>query len=434
MALARYEREKEQTIGEGDCAFNAFTLALCDPAVFSQIERSIKSAGEDINLRFETFILHVSQTLDVDAAWDAVKAELLRLHQDDKDKLQRSIAPIMRMLSINIARTSHDAVYLKSETVDKLVSVYNDYARKKTGKTVTNQDDIFSRHRFITDKFYEIYWGQNKDKMDRRKAIENWWWNEGYDQFLDEMAKPKVWAGDLELARLAKYFNVVLNCVPDEGFLYNIHGDYGYFPFLNDEIGKNIPRQDRAEVMELLHNRFVLAPGHENVHQFGVNFLMTNLGHISRRLRKVPNDEQVTNFIQSQEKLKGQLAPAAWPTSCLDELIQRNVIGRNNDGKTFSFSVDANTALQCIAEVPHYREIMKICGHYFQSHPTLVLHKSPDHWSNTLRIISPEEMAQQERMKRLMDNGLFGAGAVAYGSVTANVLRLSPGGVVSKKN
>ena len=434
MALARYEREKELTIGEGDCAFNAFTLALCDPSVLSQIERSVKSSGTDINLRFETFILHTSQALDVDATWDAVKAELLRLRDKDKEKLQRRIAPIMRMLSIDIARNSPDAVFLKSETVDKLVSVFNDYVRKKIGKQVTTHDDIFSRHSFITDKFYDVYWDRSKDKMARRKAIENWWWNKGYDQFLNEMAQQYVWAGDLELARLAKYFNVVLNCVPDEGFLYNIYGDYGYFPFLNDEVGKNIPRQGRAEVMDLLRNRFVLAQGHEDVHQFGVNFSMTNLSDIGRRLQKIPNDEQVTKLIQSHEKLKGQLVPTNWPKRCLDELIQRNVIGRNNDGKTFSFSVDANTAMQCIAEVPHYREIMNICRDYFQSHPTLVLHKSPDHWSNTLRIISPEEKAQQEILKKFMGNGFFGLQPVIDGSVAASALRLSADGVVRKKN
>ena len=167
MALARYEREKETTIGQGNCAFNAFALALCDPAVFSQIERSLQSANENADGRFSQFIYSASETLRVDASWAAVKKELLRLHEADKHQLQNKIAPILRQLSIDIAVYSPDAVFLKSQTVVQLVSAYSDYQRNKLGKQVTSPDDIFSRHSYITDKFYEVYYGKEKDKLQR---------------------------------------------------------------------------------------------------------------------------------------------------------------------------------------------------------------------------------------------------------------------------
>ena len=435
MALARYGREKEYTIGEGDCAFNAFTLALCQPVVLSQIERSIKSANQDINIRFQDFILNAAETLGTDVSWDAVKTALLRLRKNRHEELQRHIAPIMRQLSIDIARNSTDAILLKARTVDKLGSVFNDYLRKKRNKPVTSPDDIFSRHGFITNKFYEVYSGKDKDKLTQRKKIENWWWNAGYDQFLNEMAKPKVWAGDIELARLAKYFNVVLNIIPDEGFLYNIYGDYGYFPFLGDEMGKNIPKVDRAEVVEHLRNRFVLAQGYEDVHQYGVNFAMPNFADVSRRLHAVPNHEEVSKFIIEQAKLKGQIVPSKWPKRCLEELIQRNVIGRASDSKSYSFSVDGNVALQLIAEVPHYREVLQICRKHYKSHSTLVLHKSPNHWSNT---IHPEEQRQfeaHEKMMHRLSQGFFNTRSINAIplSVASYAVCMSLDSVVHKK-
>lgn len=399
MALARYEREKESTIGQGNCAFNAFTLALCDPAVFSQIERSLQSDNEECNERFNQFIHSAAESLRVEANWAAVKKELLRLREVDKQKLQNKIAPILRQLSIDIAVYSPDAVFLKSQTVVQLVSAYGDYQRNKLGKQVTSVDDIFSRHSFITDKFYAVYYGQEKDKLQRKKIIENWWWNEGYDQFLAEMSKDGVWAGDMELARLAKYFNVVLEVIPDEGFLYNIHGDYGYFPFLNDDIGRLIPKSDRKDVMDVLRSRMVIEQGHEHVHVAGVNFSMSNLWNIIRRLEKIPNCKQVTEFISQHPQLKEVTVPQQWPRVCIDELIQRNVIARHKNGKDYKFAINANDAMLRINEIQHCRAVSDICRKYFKALPTLVLHKSSDHWSNTLKIISPEELENKKKIQ-----------------------------------
>lgn len=402
MALARYEREKESTIGQGNCAFNAFTLALCDPAVFSQIERALQSANENVNERFSQFIHSASEILRIDANWAAVRKELLRLREVDKQKLQHKIAPILRQLSIDIAVNSPDAVFLKSQTVVQLVSAYGDYQRNKLGKQVTSIDDIFSRHSFITDKFYEVYYGKEKDKLQRKKIIENWWWNEGYDQFLVEMSKDGVWAGDMELARLAKYFNVVLEVIPDEGFLYNIYGDYGYFPFLDDDIGRMIPKNDRKDVMDVLRSRMVIEQGHEHVHVAGVNFSMSNLWNIIKRLEKIPNCKQVTEFISQHPQLKEVPVPQQWSRQCLDELIQRNVISRHKNGKDYKFAINADDAMLRINEIQHCRAVSDICRKYFKALPTLVLHKSSDHWSNTLKIISPAELEAKKKIQDQM--------------------------------
>lgn len=401
MALAKYEREKEFTLGQGNCAFNAFTLALCDSAVFSQIERSLSAANENIDARFHQFIFAAAVSLDVDPNWAAVKKELLRLREHDKSTLQYKISPVLRQLTADIAAYSPDAVFIKSGTVSQFVGTYHDYERKKMGKQVTAQDDMFSRHTFITDKFYEVYYGKEKDKLQRKKIIENWWWNEGYDKFLQEMRKDSVWAGDLELGRLAKYFNVVLEVIPEEGFLYNIYGDYGYFPFLDDKVGREIPKNDRNDVIEILRTRMVVERGHEHVHEAGINFSVSNLWNIIKRLEKIPNYKQVMEFMTQQSQLKGVIVPQ-WPRACLDELIQRNVIGRHKNGKDYIFAVDTNEALQRINEIPHIQAVSDICRKYFKALPTLVLHKSPDHWSNTLKIISPEELAAKKKIQEQM--------------------------------
>jgi len=438
MALARYGRDKEVTLGKGDCAFNAFVLALSNHSVLNQIERAIADEKDNIDELFQDFVVPASVALNVNPDWKSVKSELLRLHDADKEGLQNKIAPVMRKLSIDIAMYSPDAVFLKSKTVAPLVSAYGDYQRSKQGKEAHHLDDIFSRHTFITNKFYEVYYLRNKDKTQRKKIIENWWWNEGYDQFLAEMKKGGVWAGDIELARLAKYFNVVLDVIPDAGFLYNIHGNYGYFPYLNDSIAGKIPYHDRASVIENLKSRFIVAQDHEGVHPEGVNFVVPNLSVILNRLIKVPNHEAVMIFILKQQPLKGVIVPDTWSKACKDELIQRNVIGRGKNGNEYVFLVNGDDAMMRIDKIDYHKEIGDICRKYFQALPTLILHKSPDHWSNTLRVITPEEREMQLKLATQLSankSSLFSGslGFAGGAQLKKNPLRLSGDSVVRSK-
>ena len=50
MALARLNRKIEHTEGEGNCAFNAFSLALCDIEVLDHIEEYFSHSREEIEI------------------------------------------------------------------------------------------------------------------------------------------------------------------------------------------------------------------------------------------------------------------------------------------------------------------------------------------------------------------------------------------------
>ncbi len=89
-------------------------------------------------------------------------------------------------------------------------------------------DDIFTRHEFIMEQF---------DLHEDAASFAVWWQEEVTRRFLQAMREDGVWAGDLELCRLAGYFEVVLNVVCRDS-LNLLQGNYGYFPFLFGEVAK----------------------------------------------------------------------------------------------------------------------------------------------------------------------------------------------------
>src|SRR5689334_5053960 len=89
------------TIGDGNCAFNAFVLALCEPSMLDQIEKKHQDNGWDIDNELKEFIAQASAALGLlpegdNFNWAELKAELLRLGQLDLRELQLKLAPVLR--------------------------------------------------------------------------------------------------------------------------------------------------------------------------------------------------------------------------------------------------------------------------------------------------------------------------------------------------
>lgn len=77
----------------------------------------------------------------------------------------------------------------------------------KPALTVRNVGDIFFRHNFIKEEFATLHAmpaGTNANDLLVRR-----WRNEGHEKFMHDMTGNSVYAGDLELAPLAKFEEIV---------------------------------------------------------------------------------------------------------------------------------------------------------------------------------------------------------------------------------
>jgi hypothetical protein len=428
MALARLNRTAEHTEGAGNCAFNAFALGLCTPQVFSQIERSVEAAKNNMDQRFAGFIRRVSEVLRVERNWVSVKTALLNLSSKEKVKLQSVLAPILRELSISIALNPADDIFHRGQTVVHLMSVFRDYRRKFCGKEAKQTDDVFSRHPFITRKFRKVC-QETPDKIDQQKIIDNWWWHEGYPEFLQEMSKDGKWAGDLELARLARYFGVVLDVVRND-LVFNIYGHYGSFPFLHGHVAQQIPEKFKREIIDCLYDRDIIKRDLAlAMNDHGIDFNVPEFNIITKRLNKISSFGEVHAFITDNcLNLKGLLVPK-WYRNCMDELIQRNVIGRSMHSPDYFFVVDASLALDRIDAIPYYNEVIKICREYYEVHPQLVLQNiQGEHWESTVKLQTCEEAILQRF--RMFEPGVA---ASAMQRAMIDSLRRSDEDVVKKR-
>ncbi len=406
MALARLSREIEHTEKDHECTFNAFALGLCQRKMLMQIERAMLAMNMPPDQRFAGFIRRVSKLLDIECSWSAVKANLIALRNQDKIRLQNVMAPILREMSIKLARKHADKDYHKSQTIIYLMSSFNDYRREYNHKKqVTKNEDVFSRHPFIVQKFREVCL-TGLDKIKQLKIIDNWWFEQGYDIFLNEMSKPRCWAGDIELARLARYFGIVLDVVRGD-FVFNIFGDFGNFPHLHDHIAPNIPEKYKGEIIDCLYDRDIIKRDyHAAMSSEGVDFSVPDFFTISKRLAAIPMYKEVNDFVNDHcMNLKGIAVPPNWSLACKLQLIQRNVIGRKFRSNEYFFDVDAGQAIMRIEPIRCYQEVIEICRAHYRIRPYMVLHNhSGPHWENTLEKLSAEEEASRAALYR---SGLF---------------------------
>lgn len=394
MTSTRVKRQPEETLGEGNCAFNAFALALCAPQILYQIERNILSQHLLPDVVFDRFIHFVSAKLNIKRTWHAVKAELSMMRNENKHLLQRILAPFLRQLSIDLAEEEYEVYYQQAFPV--FMGTFHGYTKEY------KRDDIYCKHDFIMNEFDSVNNLAISDS-EKNRIIEAWWLTEGHRLFLHAMRQDGEWAGDLELARLAKYFDAVLE-VERGQTIYGIHGNFGYFPFLHDnQEAKSIPAIDQYTVVACLYSRDVirsteLTTGDSD----GFLFNIPSLREVYQRLGRIPNFDKVDSFIKQQGRnLSGSEVPN-WSRDCKEALIARTVIGLSSTDKRYIFNVGAERAAIHIREVPHYQTVIEICRKHYQIRPLLVLnHCGENHWQNMLALPTAEE----ELIQRL---GMYG--------------------------
>lgn len=232
MSLERpLQRKEEHALGDGNCAYNAFILALTEPGVLDQIERYLVHQGRDPNIVFEQFIIKTAYLFHPQPYnFATIKKALLEARGRNKIMLQKQLAPVLRKLAIDLIEQEYrdgNREYLNG-TQAGLIAAFRQYVKHRFNPNIPIDDDIFIEHDFIKRSFekcvnYLMRHDNNEENLNHCvELLKKWWARKGHKRFLYEMRKNRICSGDMELARLAKYFHVPLNVV-SQNVEYNIH-------------------------------------------------------------------------------------------------------------------------------------------------------------------------------------------------------------------
>lgn len=248
MTTIRKHFITETVLGDGNCAYNAFIVALTRPQIFEQIKDELE----------EHFIIDAACFFHKDGYRFIDDPKILReqviktiqaLRDENPKKLQQLLAPLFRNIAIQIASTNKKYQKMIEELFLSTIDIY--------GRTKDLNEDIFKYHYHILNKIYKVCVGKqneakeqailflhhyspwakptlremiyeacklkSEEEMDKiKEELLNWWRVGDVDDvagqqlFIMMMNQPGVWSGDLELAILAAYFRVNL-CVNKSG-------------------------------------------------------------------------------------------------------------------------------------------------------------------------------------------------------------------------
>ncbi|OGT35586.1 MAG: hypothetical protein A3F11_00145 [Gammaproteobacteria bacterium RIFCSPHIGHO2_12_FULL_37_14] len=422
MPYPRFLTEaNELPVDRGNCAFKAFSYGVCDKEIFNKIEEQLKKQNKDPNQVFQNFIEKVATALNIENNWQHITQALFQLKQTNKDKLQVTLAPIMRELAIK--QIQNNARQHQARMLPLLQSTFRSYIYEKLGLVIPGEkDDICRRHAFINTQFQQefdqlknvLHFTLQEDEYNRlintthRSEEENrklnlfeenldqqflnaqqsvliWWNNKGYQQFLAEMEEPGAWAGDLELAYLGQYFNMNVDITRD-GFTHQMHPTYGEIPRQNEQY-----QLTQDDVRQLVVRQVVDHPMTEDE---PLSLLSLKAKDLASRLDAVPECEKVREFIMENSlNLEQQQVSAEWPESCIKELIQRDVINKS----TKKFHVDSMIALERIEAMEHKEELQVAWQEAHREPPIVTLTNDGMHWSNIepLMVQNAGEVAEQ---------------------------------------
>lgn len=205
------EKKFMNTLGDGNCAFNAFALGIYHffkeksekfyfPDEFLREAKQNGETAEETNNR-------ISQWLNT---------------CDNLEEIQRQLAPILRRMSINYLRTHYQHSSLDASFEDAACQY------QKHGTMSDNTDNTFKVILFIENEFKKM-----QENFITLNMLINWWKNNGRNQYFDVIAQNaenaldrKRWGSQVELDVLAQLFRVGLkfSCNGNEYSLGVPHG------------------------------------------------------------------------------------------------------------------------------------------------------------------------------------------------------------------
>jgi hypothetical protein len=370
----------EPTIGDGNCCFNAFALALTRRSVLGH--PNFPDLSDD-----HYFVMEASKALKLPSphTWAHLKKYLSSdLSHEFRHALQKILSPIFRAIAIKqffnypeekLAHQHATLVYLKEEFEryrDQRASLAVDDA----GVDTRAIGDTYISHTFIRNKFAELFQA-NLNEVALDKAISTWWQTEGQNNFLDNLAIPArsasdhdSWAGPTELAPLGIIFGVNLEITAK-------NASQTYKMLLHSANGK-LPAAMTAEVAAALQHRNIIDDQNER------NWSVFSEAELIARLNAVPNLDVILDDVG---KLKYRAPiPHTWDSVCVDELLARKLIAMDQQTKQFLLIVQPDQLVEHSTEYPHKNSVIKAYStgpDRYRSAPTIYLQNQDAlHWSN----------------------------------------------------
>jgi hypothetical protein len=386
---------------DGDCAYNAFALALCEQAVLKKLTADCISPNTP-DVLYAKFIKKVSDSKEFkdkvrdskSVNWAVITSFLAKLRESDKKGLQQFLAPLLRELSIDLIKPDNkEAPYLarehKNQTYPRLRDEFSNFLNcKATGRptSLANIGDMFFTHTFIKEKFDELF--DEKPiltNVEKEKKLLNWWKDTGHSLFLTTMKQPsrgntERYAGDLELGVLAEYFQ--LNCgIIKQGKPSSSMGyGYGLIPIKKDLkdgydlLTKQLKLEDEKKVSPYSYADHLSARGIIIKHKLDDptktkpfyevdkpkkehHYELTDLDRnaVEKRLKEIPDRDKAflkMHSLASSTDATISVIPIAGlildttglSQECMDQLMARGIIVRRADN--YCMSVGLNTAME----------------------------------------------------------------------------------------
>lgn len=425
---------QEDTVGDGNCAFNAFILGFCQEAVLDALESQINPDAE-----LKDFIDRSATALETESRWQAVRDKMLALRQTNKRELQKKLAPVMRYLAIDQANKNPRHI---EKTYEPLVSAFQNHVHRELGVPMHGvSDDIFGRHDFINHQFAELtkqlkegleaevkgFAAEYKRLSDMKKrtdaeaarldelkailasAIENfdtqllfWWDDKGHQLFLREMSRDAVWAGDLELSELAAYFHVNLSVTRGD-FEHPMHIHHGVL------LRKDL---DEDEVHQL-HVRGII--DRPEPHDTELRLMPLTREQVATKMSAVPEVGKVYDEMDGDRYVSDDVRLLKTPLSadlghiCQQELVKRDIIARDKGKKEFYFtSLTYSEIEDRIAEIQRKDQLLAMWDAHHRDAPNITLtNPSANHWSNMSMEVIPAEKIEPRTIVKAFSETLL---------------------------
>lgn len=444
MANPRYQNKvfEEKALGDNNCAFNAFALALehmLPQIVVDHPESAFASFIEEAAREFQL----------ANPNWSTVQNAMHQLKAQDREKYQKKLAKVLRRLSC--VEATKDVEH-PTRTLPSFLGAFTDTVYKKMGITTQGvKDDIYANHPLIQEAFTKVgnaiikkaaedkkfdvnAYNQLRAKIRNLNTAEakklseledelnrllnfavvpltNWWKETGFRLFVNKMGEDQVWAGDLELFLLARYFHFNLD-------VKRIHFTQPHHIYFNSG---TLPCNDLSEgtIKQLVLRGIVDKPVENNPNV--LSLFPQEYDDVESLLQGVGQNEQETNAIAQYianygkehetedfpSEIKFAPVPNEWSIESRLQLFARNVITMDERGQAY-FNKNKSDALALIKPIPEAEEILQRWLDYYKMLPLATLRNDRVHWDNLtppvaaqpqVKVTAPAQPAMKEAAK-----------------------------------
>lgn len=354
------------TIPDGNCCFNAFTLGFCDLTLAGFLDQFSDSKNY-------LAMIQLAHSLSIikGPSWMHFKA-FIEASRNDPEYLQKTLALLFRQL----ATQGYQPETLESSFLAEFRDTIFEFLGLPLQEGFVS--DIYLRVPAIREKFdsyregLELLSESEMDPIFRETLIDSytqdmkaWWHMEGFRLFKSFMNENGQWAGDIELAYLGDYFHLTIK------IKYNAKESC-----LNQQFGNfELPKHFTAEDVYELQSRGIIS---STLTESRAAFEELPKREFETRLTKVKDYDLIVNLFTE----KGVNCPIN--PDWIPELLQRNLIVKHSEVRA-GYSWLRNLSLKQLKNrLSAFRHTELMIDIYNQnySQPPILLFSNPTatHW------------------------------------------------------